>query len=99
VSQSSPLGLAGRFAAAFIDSKLTPLIVVAAVLFGAIAIALTPRTYNPDIIVPVINVTVQRPGSDARQMLTQWSARWRRWSPRCLGSTTPTAWPATMSPP
>ncbi len=38
-------------------------------LFGLLAIFFTPRTYNPDIIVPVVNITVERPGSSAREML------------------------------
>ncbi len=36
-------GLAGRIAAAFIDSKLTPLIVLASVLLGAFALVSLPR--------------------------------------------------------
>ena len=36
-------GIAGRLAAAFIDSKLTPLIIVASILIGAGAVALLPR--------------------------------------------------------
>ena len=37
------LGFAGRIAAAFIDSKLSQLIVVAALLLGALAVLGTPR--------------------------------------------------------
>ena len=38
----SELGLAGRVARAFIDSKLTPLIIITSVLLGAVAI-IVPR--------------------------------------------------------
>ena len=41
--QHAALGLAGRIAHTFIDSKLTPLIIVAALLLGAFAILETPR--------------------------------------------------------
>ncbi|MCI4678728.1 efflux RND transporter permease subunit [Rhodoblastus acidophilus] len=65
------LNVTGRIARAFLHSKLTPLIILAITVFGALAVVLTPRTYNPDIIVPVVNVTVQRPGFSAPEMLNQ----------------------------
>jgi len=37
------LGPAGRIAGAFLDSKLTPLLVVTSRLLGAFAILVTPR--------------------------------------------------------
>lgn len=61
-------GLAGRIAAAFIDSKLTPLIVVASVLLGAAAVLLLPREEEPQIKVPMIDVMVSMPGSDAKEV-------------------------------
>lgn len=66
-----PLNIAGKFAHTFLHSKLTPLIVVAITLLGVLAIAVTPRTYNPDIVVPVVNIVVSRPGSTAHEMLNQ----------------------------
>lgn len=65
------LNPAGRLAKAFLHSKLTPLIMLAATLFGVLAILFTPRTYNPDIVVPVVNISVNRPGSNAGEMLDQ----------------------------
>ena len=52
------LGLAGRVARAFIDSKLTPLVVITSVLLGAAAIILLPREEEPQIKVPMIDVLV-----------------------------------------
>jgi len=46
-----PLGMAGRMAQAFIDSRLTPLLVVASLLLGVFAIVATPREEEPQIIV------------------------------------------------
>lgn len=66
-----PLNVAGRLARIFLHSKLTPLIVVAVVLFGILAIVATPRTYNPDIVVPVVSISVSRPGYGAQEMLNQ----------------------------
>ena len=62
------LGPAGRLARAFIDSKLTPLIIAAAVLLGIGAVLLLPREEEPQIIVPMIDVFVQMPGASAREV-------------------------------
>ena len=62
------LGIAGRIAAAFIDSKLTPLVVIASVLLGAAAINLLPREEEPQIKVPMVDVMVSMPGSTAKEI-------------------------------
>ena len=66
--ESHAMGLAGRIAGAFIDSKLTPLIVVASVLLGAAAVVLLPREEEPQIKVPMIDVMVSMPGSNAKEV-------------------------------
>ncbi len=62
------LGIAGRMARAFIDSKLTPLVIVASILLGLGAVALLPREEEPQIIVPMIDVFVQIPGATAKEV-------------------------------
>ena len=62
------LGLAGRIAQAFIDSKLTPLLVLTSVLLGAAAIVLLPREEEPQIKVPMIDVLVAMPGFSAKEV-------------------------------
>ena len=61
-------GPAGRIAAAFINSKLTPLIVVTAVLLGMAAIFLLPREEEPQIKVPIVDVFVDMAGSSAKEV-------------------------------
>jgi multidrug efflux pump subunit AcrB len=63
-----PLGLAGRIAGAFIDSKLTPLFIITSVLLGAFAVLMLPREEEPQIKVPMIDVLVAMPGSSAREV-------------------------------
>ena len=63
-----PLGMAGRMARAFIDSKLAPLVVVASILLGVLAIVATPREEEPQIIVPMMDVFVKMPGAGAREV-------------------------------
>jgi multidrug efflux pump subunit AcrB len=60
---SEQRGLAGRIAAAFIESKLTPLLIIASILIGAGAVGLLPREEEPQIVVPMIDVFVQLPGA------------------------------------
>jgi multidrug efflux pump subunit AcrB len=62
------LGIAGRIAAAFIDSKLTPLVVIASVLLGAAAVVLLPREEEPQIKVPMVDVMVSMRGSTAKEI-------------------------------
>ncbi|HUJ12050.1 MAG TPA: efflux RND transporter permease subunit [Verrucomicrobiae bacterium] len=65
---SHQFGFAGRIVRFFIDSKLTPLIVIAAILLGVGAVALLPREEEPQIIVPMIDIFVQAPGMSAKEV-------------------------------
>src|SRR6266498_4043714 len=62
------LRLAGRIAHSFIDSKLTPLVIVAALLLGAFSILKTPREEEPQIVVPMLDVFVQMPGASSEEV-------------------------------
>ena len=59
-------GLSGRIAALFIGSKLTPLIMLAALLLGLFAIVVTPREEEPQIVVPMADVWLPFPGASAK---------------------------------
>ena len=63
----SPLNLAGRLAQGFYRSKITVLIMLAIALFGTLAVLVTPRLYNPEIVVPAAEIFVMRPGSDSEE--------------------------------
>ncbi len=58
------VGFAGRVAHAFIDSKLTPLLIAAALGLGSLALLATPREEEPQIRVPMVDVTIAYPGAD-----------------------------------
>jgi multidrug efflux pump subunit AcrB len=60
---TSRLGLAGRLAATFIPSKLTPLLVISSMTLGAFAVVALPREEEPQIIVPMVDVLVTLPGA------------------------------------
>jgi multidrug efflux pump subunit AcrB len=57
------VGVAGRLAATFIRSKLTPLFIAASLALGAFAVVALPREEEPQIIVPMIDVFVNLPGA------------------------------------
>jgi len=59
---------AGRLADFFATSKLTLLFILACTLFGAMAILLTPREENPQIVVPGAEIQVMLPGASAEEL-------------------------------
>ncbi len=61
-------GFAGKLAALFINSKLTPLVVMASILLGALAVVLLPREEEPQIKVPMIDVMVSMPGASPKEV-------------------------------
>ncbi|MDH3744872.1 MAG: efflux RND transporter permease subunit, partial [Acidobacteriota bacterium] len=63
-----PLGASGKIAKAFLESKLTPLLVVASLLVGGFAVLVTPREEEPQIKVPMIDVFVGFPGATAQEI-------------------------------
>ncbi len=68
-SHSSPItayGLSGRIASLFIGSKLTPLVMLGALLLGLLAVVVTPREEEPQIIVPMADVWLPFPGASAK---------------------------------
>ncbi len=63
-----PLGASGGIARAFLESKLTPLLVVFSLLIGGFAVMVTPREEEPQIKVPMVDVMVAMPGATAQEV-------------------------------
>jgi multidrug efflux pump subunit AcrB len=63
---STHVGLSGRLAGLFIGSKLTPLILLGALLLGLFAVVATPREEEPQIVVPMADVFLSFPGASAK---------------------------------
>jgi len=63
-----PMNIAGRLAKTFLSSKITAMIMLAITLVGLVAIAVTPREYNPQIVVPAANIIVAKPGATADEV-------------------------------
>lgn len=65
---NQPLNFAGRLAKTFLTSKITAMIMLAITLVGLVAVMVTPREYNPQIVVPAANIIVAKPGATADEV-------------------------------
>ena len=68
------LGISGRLTKATIVSPLTPLLLLAAILVGVIALFSIPREEEPQISVPMVDIRVMAPGmaaSDAVELVAK----------------------------
>ena len=71
MASEARLGLAGKLAKSFLRSKLTPLIVLASLMLGVLAVVLTPREEEPQIIVPMVDLYIPYPGASPREVESQ----------------------------
>ncbi len=62
------MNIAGRLAKTFLLSKITAMIMLAITLVGLVAMMVTPREYNPQIVVPAANIMVAKPGATADEV-------------------------------
>jgi multidrug efflux pump subunit AcrB len=62
------MGLTGRFTEYFIQSKLTPLIMIMTVVMGVLAIWVTPKEDEPSITLTVADVLLTYPGRGAQDI-------------------------------
>jgi multidrug efflux pump subunit AcrB len=65
---NQPMNFAGRLAKTFLTSKITAMIMLAITLVGLVAVMVTPREYNPQIVVPAANIIVAKPGATADEV-------------------------------
>ncbi|MXP29123.1 AcrB/AcrD/AcrF family protein [Porphyrobacter algicida] len=63
------LGISGRLTKATINSPLTPLFLLAAILVGIIATMTIPREEEPQIKVPMVDIQVAAPGLSAQDAI------------------------------
>ena len=60
--------IAGRLAGAFLESKLTPLLMAASLGVGAWSVATMPSEEEPQIIVPLADLFVPLPGASPQEV-------------------------------
>jgi multidrug efflux pump subunit AcrB len=61
-------GIAGNLARAFINSKLTPLAILASLALGLFAVLAIPREEEPQIMVPMLDVMTAMPGASPKEV-------------------------------
>lgn len=61
-------GIAGKIAQGFIDSKLTPLLMIVFLALGFYGTSLTPREEEPQIDVPMADIFVGYPGATPQEV-------------------------------
>ena len=66
--QPTDLNIAGKVARVFLESKITAMIMLAISLAGIMALFVTAREYNPQIVVPAANIIVAKPGASATEI-------------------------------
>ncbi|MDK3017215.1 efflux RND transporter permease subunit [Pseudodonghicola flavimaris] len=68
------LGIAGGLTRTFIRSPLTPLMILAALMVGLVALISLPREEEPQISVPMVDIHIAAPGlraEDAAKLVTE----------------------------
>ncbi|MGC8852155.1 MAG: efflux RND transporter permease subunit, partial [Hydrogenobacter sp.] len=61
-------GLAGRLANYFIDSKLTPILILVSLALGFFAVITTPKEEEPQIVVPMVDIFISYPGASPEEV-------------------------------
>jgi multidrug efflux pump subunit AcrB len=74
MSDKTTLGLSGHLARAFINSPLTPLLLLASLALGGLALFALPREEEPQISVPMVDILINANGYkavDAAELVTK----------------------------
>lgn len=61
-------GFAGRLAEQFVNSKLTPVIILGSFLLGIMSVYFTPKEEEPQISVPMVDIFIPAPGFEADEV-------------------------------
>lgn len=64
-----------RVVEAFLEGNLSVLLILVSLFCGAVALAVTPREEDPQIVVPIADVLVSMPGASAREVERQVATR------------------------
>ena len=68
IKQDSHRGLTTKIVKVFTTSQLSLLFLIISMLAGAVALILTPREEDPQIVVPVMDVLIEYPGASSEEV-------------------------------
>ena len=75
IEKNATPGILNRIIGLFLTSDLAPFLIIISLIAGAVAIFLTPREEEPQIVVPMADVFVQAPGLPVEDVERQVSTR------------------------
>lgn len=78
MSQSHDQNWINRVVETFLRGNLSVLLILISLIAGAVALMVTPREEEPQIVVPLADVIVQMPGASAAEIEQQLSSRLER---------------------
>ena len=78
MSQSHDQNWISRVVETFLRGNLSVLLILISLIAGAVALMVTPREEEPQIVVPLADVIVQMPGASAAEIEQQLSSRLER---------------------
>lgn len=61
-------GFVAKITETFVDSKITPIVIIVTLLLGLFAILNTPSEEEPQIVVPMIDIFVRMPGATPKEI-------------------------------
>ena len=64
-----------RIVTAFLGGNLSVLLILVSLIAGVVALWVTPREEDPQIVVPIADIMIQMPGASAREVERQVSTR------------------------
>ncbi|MBI1822677.1 MAG: efflux RND transporter permease subunit, partial [Nitrospirae bacterium] len=67
-NKGDKMGVAGLLSHLFIQSKLTPVVVIVSLLLGIGAVWLTPKEEEPQITLPMVDIQTDVPGFEAAEV-------------------------------
>jgi multidrug efflux pump subunit AcrB len=75
VTEGKPQNLMTRIVAAFLEGNLSVILILISFVAGVVALSVTPREEDPQIVVPIADVIISMPGASAREVERQVSTR------------------------
>jgi len=71
VEEEFKLGFSGKIVKTFLTSKMSIIVIVASLFAGVVALLITPREEDPQIVVPFADVLIQCPGASPEEIERQ----------------------------
>ncbi len=75
MTEGKPHTLMTRIVVAFLRGNLSVILILISLIAGVVALSVTPREEDPQIVVPIADIIISMPGASAREVERQVSTR------------------------